>query len=359
MHRRVRIRHLFAGAVALVALIFTTGVPADAASPTVLLDGLSSPKGLTLDGNGNPVISQGALGPPGPTLRYNVATGQVEQLTGGPQSTVGIAWAKTGDSFWTLGTYFRALLRNDIKEAPVTIGRLATFADLNPDPHNTNGPKNESNPFAIAALPNGDAIVADAAANSVVKITKSGHLSLVARLAPEPVKTDHLPPDERPPVPTIPAEAVATSIAVTADGSIYIGELKGFPFRPGTSRIWKIAPGVTNAVCSANSRVPNSKCTLVKGGLTSIGALAVSPDGSTLYAFEYAEAGVGAFEAGCFGPSGPAGCPPAVLLKIRGNQVTELARGQLSQPGALALRGNTLYVTDHVLSGGRLLKLTV
>ena len=94
MHRRVRIRHLLAGAVALVALIFTTGVPAGAAGPTVLLDGLSSPKGLTLDGNGNPVISQGALGPPGPTLRYNVATGQVEQLTGGPQSTVGIAWAK-------------------------------------------------------------------------------------------------------------------------------------------------------------------------------------------------------------------------------------------------------------------------
>jgi hypothetical protein len=356
MHRRVRIRHLFAGAIALVALIFTTGVPAGATGPTVLLDGLSSSKGLTLDGNGNPVVSQGALGPPGPTLRYNVSTGQVEQLTGGPQSTVGIAWAKTGNSFWTLGTYYRALLRPDIKQAPTVIGKLATFADQNPDPHNTNGPKNESNPFAIAALPNGDAVIGDAAANSVVKVTKSGQMSLVARLAPEDVKTDHLPPEERPPVDKIAAEAVADSIAVAADGSIYIGELKGFPFRPGSSRIWKIAPGVTGATCSANPRVPNVKCTLVASGLTSIGALAVSPDGSTIYAFEYAAGGVGEFEAGCFGPGG---CPPAVLLQIKGGQRKELAAGQLSQPGALALRGNTLYITDHVVTDGRLLKLTV
>ena len=126
MHRRVRVRHLLAGALALFALIFSASVPAGAAGPTVLLDGLSSPKGLTLDGNGNPVISQGALGPPGPTLRFHVANGRVEQLTGGPQSTVGIAWARTGDSFWTLGTYFRALLRNDIKAVSYTHLTLPT-----------------------------------------------------------------------------------------------------------------------------------------------------------------------------------------------------------------------------------------
>ena len=40
--------------------------------------------------------------------------------------------------------------------------------------------------------------------------------------------------------------------------------------------------------------------------------------------------------------------------------MTELARGQLSEPGALAIHGSTLYATDHVLSpnAGRLLKLT-
>ena len=145
-------------------------------------------------------------------------------------------------------------------------------------------------------------------------------------------------------------------MAVSGNGTIYIGELKGFPFRPGTSRIWKVPAGTTNAVCSANPAIPSSGCTLYKGGLTSIAALAVAPNGSAVYAFEYAEDGVGAFEAGCFGP---AGCPPAVLLKLQGGQVTELARGQLSEPGALAIRGGSLYATDHVLSpnAGRLLKL--
>jgi hypothetical protein len=359
MHRRVRIRHLLAGAVALVALIFTTGVPAGATGPTVLLDGLSSPKGLTLDGNGNPVISQGALGPPGPTLRFKVGSGQVEQLTGGPQSTVGIAWARTGDAFWTLlgNEQYRALYRPEPKVRPTVIGRLKAFANANPDPYDLEGNPTESNPFAIATTLQGDALVADAAANSVVRISKSGQASLVARLAPELVKTDHIPPDEIPGLPPqLPAEAVATSVAVSGNGTIYIGELKGFPFRPGTSRIWKVPAGTTNAVCSANPAIPSSGCTLYKGGLTSIAALAVAPNGSAVYAFEYAEDGVGAFEAGCFGP---AGCPPAVLLKLQGGQVTELARGQLSEPGALAIRGGSLYATDHVLSpnAGRLLKL--
>jgi hypothetical protein len=357
MHRRVRIRHLLLAVIALLGLTITSGAPAGAAGPTVLLDGLSSPKGLTLDGNGNPVISQGALAGPGPTLRYHLGTGQVDTLSV-PQATNGIAWAKTGDSFWTLGAYFRALLRNHVKEAPVVTARLARYDIENPDPYDQEGAPGEANPFAIVAEANGNALVADAAANAVTRITKTGRISTVARLAPELVKTDHLPPEERPPgLPDeILAEPVATSVAVTANGTIFIGELKGFPFRPGTSRIWKLAPGTTGAVCSANPDIPSSKCTLYRGGLTSIGAIAVTPDGSSVFAFEYARGGVGEFEAGCFGPGG---CPPAVLVQIKGGRVTELAAGQLSQPGALAVRGNTLLVTDHVITDGRLLSIPI
>jgi hypothetical protein len=169
------------------------------------------------------------------------------------------------------------------------------------------------------------------------------------------VSTDHLPADMGLP-PAIPAEAVPTSVAVSANGTIYISELKGFPFRPGTSRIWKVPAGTTNAVCSANPAIPASGCTLYKGGLTGIGAITVAPNGSAVYAFEYAANGVLEFEEGCFGPGG---CPPAVLKKISGGQVSVLAAGQLSQPGALAINGNTLYITDHVVTDGRLLKLTV
>jgi hypothetical protein len=362
MHRRVRVRHLLIAFFGLLGLIVTTGAPAGASGARVLLDNLSSPKGLTVDGNGNPVVSQGTFGAPGPTLRY-FASGPkagTTQALSGVQSTTGVAWARSGDAFWTLlgDPQFRALYRPAIKVAPTARGGLAAFATANPDPHNTNGPKNESNPFQIATEPNGNALVADAAANSVVRITRTGQMSLVARLAPQSVKTDLLPPDERPPgLPDrIPAEAVATSVAVAGDGTIYIGELKGFPFRPGSSNIWKVAPGTTNATCSANSRVPNSKCTLVAAGLTGIAALAVSPDQSAVYVLEYAKDGVGAFEA-CLGGGVP--CPPAVLLQLKNGQRTELAKGQLSEPGSLAVSGHTLYVTDHTFSGGRLLAIAV
>jgi hypothetical protein len=362
MHRRVRIRHLLVGLIGLAGLVITTGAPAGAAGPTVLVRGLTSPKGLTVDGNGNPVVSQGAFGAPGITLRYFASGPKAGTLQGlsVPQSTAGIAWAHTNDSFWTLGTYFRALLRDEVKQAPSVIGRLAAFANGHPDPYDQEGIPNESNPFAIASEPNGNALVADAAANSVVRITKTGQMSLVARLAPELVKTDHLPPDQRPPgLPAeIMAEPVATSVAVAADGTTYIGELKGFPFRPGTSRIWKVAPGTTNAVCSANPAIPASKCTLYKGGLTSIAALAVAPDQSAVYALEFAAGGVGEFEA-CLGA--PVPCPPAVLLQLKNGQVNELAHGQLSEPGSLAISGHTLYVTDHTFRprGGRLLAINV
>ncbi|MBV9953051.1 MAG: ScyD/ScyE family protein [Acidimicrobiia bacterium] len=353
MHRRVRIRHLVAGLVALAGMMITTGAaPAGAAGPRVLLDNLSSPKGLTLDGQGNPVISQGAFGPPGQTLRYNVSgsqAGSVDVL-GGAQATVGIAWAKSSDSYWTLGPYYRALYRAHVKATPSATGMLARFAIDNPDPYDQDNFPTESNPFAIAAEPNGNALVGDAAANSVVRIDKQGHTSLVARLALQTVNT---PPGSGLP-PQMTAEAVATSVAVAADGTIYVGELKGFPFVPGTSNIWKIPAGTTNAVCSANPAVPAKKCSLYKSGLTSIAALAVAPDQSAVYALEYAKDGVGAFEA-CLDGSTP--CPPAVLVKIKGGHTTELAAGQLREPGSLATDGHSLYVTDHVFTGGRLLRL--
>jgi hypothetical protein len=357
MHRRVRIRHFLVGLLALTGLLITSGAPAGAAGPTVLLDNLKSPKGLTLDQNGNPVISQGAFGPPAQSLRYFTSgpnAGTIQAISV-PQSTVGIAWARTNDSFWTLGNYFRALLRDDIKQAPSAIAKIAEFANVFPDPYDQDNFATESNPFGIATELNGNALVADAAANSVLRINKAGSISVVARFPLAPVKTDHLPPGSGLP-PVITAEAVPTSVAVAADGTIFVGELKGFPFRPGSSHIWRLAPGTRDAVCSVDPSIPSKNCSLYKSGLTSIAAITVAPDKSAVYAFEYAAGGVGEFEA-CLDGSVP--CPPAVLLQIKNGQVTELAHGQLSEPGALATDGHNLYVTDHVFRGGRLLRIAV
>ena len=72
----------------------------------------------------------------------------------------------------------------------------------------------------------------------------------------------------------IPAEPVATSVAVGPDGAFYVGELKGFPAPLGESRVWSIDPGARNARCGESP-----KCTVALDGFTSIIDLAFGPDG--------------------------------------------------------------------------------
>jgi hypothetical protein len=72
----------------------------------------------------------------------------------------------------------------------------------------------------------------------------------------------------------IPAQPVATSVAVGPDGAYYVGELKGFPAPTGESRVWRIEPGSRNVRCGESK-----KCTVVLDGFTSIIDLVFGPDG--------------------------------------------------------------------------------
>ena len=71
--------------------------------------------------------------------------------------------------------------------------------------------------------------------------------------------------------------------------------------------------------------------------------------------YEIAEDGWPAFEAG-FAPGGQ--FPPAVLLEVKGRTRTELARGELSQPGGVAVANDgAVFVTDGMFTGGRLVQV--
>jgi hypothetical protein len=190
-------------------------------------------------------------------------------------------------------------------------------------------------------------------------VTADGQVSTVARLGVELVATDHLGDPTLPP--ELPTEAVPTSLAVTRHG-VFVGELKGFPFRPGSSRIWKIDPYATDQTCSAGTPSPvavrhrgPSGCTLAHSGLTAIQDLAYDAWQGRLYVYELAEAGTLAFEEGF----ATGQFPPAVLLEIdRWGRQRELAAGQLSQPGGIEVSAfGTLYATDGMFSDGRLLRI--
>jgi glucose/arabinose dehydrogenase len=259
--------------------------PADVAGPALSQAPASA---ITLDGapvfalatlpNGSLVAGQVPvgiveLGKKGTSLRValpNVSgiaangTGNLLAITGaGPAPTDGKLWRITGN------------------RAPQLIADLAAFEAAN----NPDGGHIDSNPFGMASLGGNQAIVADAAANTILRVDHTGRIEVVAVL---PSQLLPFPPAGG----SIPAESVPTSVAVGPDGTIYVGELTGFPGTPGASRIWRIAAGATNVAC------PSAACSVLSTGLTSIMDLAVSPDGGTVYAVELDAGGWLALEGG-------------------------------------------------------------
>ncbi len=160
----------------------------------------------------------------------------------------------------------------------------------------------DSNPFDVTALGTKRALIADAGANAVLIANRRGGLDWIATLPDEVVPTDHIKllagcpsgpadicdlPDE------LPAQGVATSVAIGPDGAYYITELKGFPAPTGRSRIWRIEPDARHVHCDADAT--DSPCTVVADGFTSIVDLTFGPDG-TAYVTEIDEASWAAVE---------------------------------------------------------------
>lgn len=356
------VRTLVALAVTSATLLFTAvlAAPTAGAAPPldVLLTDLSSPKGVATTGFGDPVVGQGAFGAPGPVLIYLLHgpdRGSTIEITE-PINLIDVAVSPLDGTGWGIGgdgTLYHQLSDGTI----VAVLDIIAYQEGDPDPVDQDDFPEESNPYGLAVLPNGDALVADAAGNDLIRVTPEGDATTMARFDLETVATDHLPPEliEELELPAeITAEAVPTSVALGKDGAIYVGELKGFPFRPGSSHVWRIDPDADGAFCSVNE--PDPDCTIAAGGFTAIQDIAINQNNGTLYVYELAAEGVLAFEAGF--ESGE--FPSAVLLKVKIDRRTELVAGQLSQPGGVTVaRNGTVFVTDGVFDpgGGRLARV--
>jgi hypothetical protein len=241
----------------------------------------------------------------------------------------------------------------------VDVLNIAVYQATDPDPIDHDDPPNptESNPYGLTIMRNGDALVADAAGDDVIRVTPDGVAITVARFDLQAIETDHIP--DFPGGPTFDAEPVPTTVTIGPDGAIYVGELKGFPFRPGSSNIWRIKPNAKDAWCSVNEKDPTHKCSLYSG-YTAIQDIAFDKNNGHLFVYELAADGVAAFEAG-LEPGGV--FPPAVLLEVKQNhwrrdKRTELAEGELSQPGGIVVVNGKVYVTDGVFTTGRLSRIS-
>jgi hypothetical protein len=332
---------VLASAIAGLVLAVSPVLAADP-SVSIVAAGLNNPRGIDVGANGRVYVAEAGTGkilsiyggavhtyasglptmtidsPDGPTVTgpTNVAAhgnGNVDVVVGaGPQD---------------VDSRFNSASRVRGRSLGVD---LQAFANAHPDPNDLEQIPTDSNPYGAAWLSGSRMLVTDAAANDLLLV--SGHsVQLVARFPTELISTAGIPDPTLPGM--LPAEAVPTTVTVGPDGYWYVGELKGFPFAQGASRIWRIAPWARDVTCDASAAT--AECSLWMDGFTSITGIDFGPDGA-LYVVEISKFGVPAIGPGTGG-----------LFRVAGGVTTELVPGQLSAPGDVAVGSDgTVYVTN-------------
>jgi hypothetical protein len=314
----------------------------------VRLDGLSSPKALAVKGF-DVYVGQGWAGPPGPMIKYRTLFHRGAREISGPLSLTDIAFARDGAA-WLLGSDLVLYRQRHPGGAVEPVLSLAEYQAGDPDLDDQDADPYETNPNGLAAIGKHGVLVVDAAGNDLIRVKPDGSAVTVARWTREEQSTAHLGPGFPP---TLPAEAVPTTVAIGPDGWAYVGELVGFPGTPGAAKIWRVNPWAEDAVCSLDPEVARD-CSVWKSGFTAIFDIAFNRTTGTLYVYEIAEEGWLAFEGGF--PAGP--FPPAVLLEVKRHSVRELARGELSQPGGVVVTPfGRVFVTDGMFGNGRLVEI--
>ena len=334
---------------------------ASAQAPTVLATGLDNPRGLAFGPDGQLYVVEAGrggtsalclpnaggpgtrcYGPSGAISRVLLTGGQARILTGLPSMAVASGNEATGPhdidfgfdrAFITIGSGGDPALLAPLKAAGINdfasllmisyTGQITNIADFGAfeTANNPAGGPIDTNAYGLDVLAT-RAVIADAGGNSLLQIDQTLALSTLAvfpnRTAPAPGGGGG----------TVPLEPVPNSIAEGPDGSIYVGELTGFPFPAGAARVYRVPAG-------------GGTPTIVADGFTNIIDIAIGPDGAAYVLEHDANSLLAPGDIGRLTKIGPFG--------LR----TELAAGLLTSPGKMVVGpDNAIYVTVNSKTAG-------
>lgn len=169
-----------------------------------------------------------ALGPV-----YSFGGSRLALLNGDLYATSG-GWAEAyqdaGLEPWPL---VDALVRIEEGEPAEVVDIWAIEEERNPD-----GGVLESNPYGLAAGPDGNLWMTNAAGNYLAKVDPaSGQLDVVAVFDELPSPIPNPARDNR-----LVSDPVPTGVAFDSEGNAYVSLLPGFPFLPGSGKVVRVGP---------------------------------------------------------------------------------------------------------------------
>jgi hypothetical protein len=359
-------KRLALGAGMVLSLALSGTALAQDAHVSVVAGGLNNPRGVDVGANGAVYVAEAGTGAAGSGAIVRLRHGHLSTVVDGLPSTGTPEGEVSGPT--NVAARGNGLVKFVIGGGPAgfdvvrrahpdrILADVQAYRNAHPKPAcapnenpvawcDLDQPANatDSNAYGLALLGGGE-LVTDAAGDQLLLAGANGRLVSVAKFPNEIVSTSHIPGF---PVPAVPAEPVPTTVTVGPDGYWYVGELKGFPFTPGASRIWRIAPWARNVTCDASAT--SGPCTVYADGFTNITGLDFAPDG-TLYVVEIAKNGLAS------------GDPTGALIAYRNGAQHEIAAGTLTMPDDVAVADNgTLYVSNKSVfsGGGELLRITL
>jgi hypothetical protein len=258
---------------------------------------------------------------------YDDATGLNKLTFNGSGQLIGIFGNEGGASPFPspAGQWFGHTVSFDLAGSTVTPLANITAFEVSNNPHNTSI---DSNPWDLAVR-GSDTFVTDAAGNSLLKADSTNQVSLVHVFPNKDVNT----PGNAPPVfpPVVSAQTVPTGLTIGPDGALYIAQLSGVPFAPGSADVFRY--DFVNPV------------TKFAGGFSNLVDIATGPDNS-LYLLQYRND---------FWAS-----PTGSILRLGLDGSVKTLFADLANPTALAVAPDgTIYVANNGNGvNGELLQLT-
>jgi hypothetical protein len=265
-----------------------TGLPSVASLNSVIPDGsdASGPHDIQFDANGTAYVTTGLASDPAnrDTLLGISDFGQLLAIDD-----------LNGTSSWT------------------QLADLALYEqDNNPDGDLSPGGVN-TNPFYMTVRGE-TALAIDAGGNDLLSVDlNTGEISLEAVF---PARDVPAPDGE-----TIPMQSVPSSVAIGADGAVYVSELTGFPFPQQEANIYRLDDGTPE---------------IFLDGFTNLIDLAFAPSGD-LYALEYATNSVLSED-----PTGA-----LIQIKPNGDRTTILSEGLLNPTAVAIAPDNSIYISNR------------